>query len=160
MMDNVMNYTRFALVFLIFAAIFGLVAWAQNTEKEIEHTAVTLADLGVTTEQKAQIKILWELKRQKQIQAIETLRSLNRLARDTMASDAEIREALLKFRQKRSEQEQNIKASEDKLIKSLPPRAQLHLTILGVLDNGLTLRRSGGPSKREEGTQKVGDAPK
>ena len=72
----------YTLVFLIFATIFGFVAWGQKAEKRVEDGGLTLADLGVTEEQKGEIKALWELKRQKQVQALEDLRILNRLARD------------------------------------------------------------------------------
>ena len=153
-------YISLVLAFLIFTTIFGFVAWAQRTEKTTEDEGMTLADLGVTPEQKVQIKALWELKRQKQIQAIENLRSLNRLAKDTMASDDEIRETLKKLRQQRLKQEQKVKKSEEELIKSLPPRAQLHLTILGVLDNGLTPRRMGASPKKGKRDQKTSNSQK
>ena len=141
------NGARFALFLLIFTASVGVFAWAQKTEDAPEERGVTLADLGVTEAQKSQIKSLWELKRQRQMQAIENLRALNRLVKETTASDDEISEALITFRQMRTEQEEKIQKVEDELIKTLPPRAQLHLTILGVLENGLTHRFT--PSKGE-----------
>lgn len=147
------RYISLVLTFLIFATFFGVVTWAQRTENETENEGVTLAALGVTAEQKAQIKALWKLKRQRHIRAIENLRPLNRLAKDRMASDDEIRETLKKFRQHRLTQEQKVEKAEGHLIKSLSPRAQLHLIILGVLDNGLNPRRLGAVPKKEESTQ-------
>ena len=142
---------------LIFATFFGFVTWAQKTEEGTKKEGVTLEALGVTAEQKEQIKALWELKRQRHRQVIENLKPLNRLAKDNMASDEEVREVLKKFHQQRLAQEKKVKTAEDNLIKSLPPRAQLHLTILGVLDNGLTPRRFSNPPKRENITEKSSD---
>ena len=142
---------------LIFATFFGFVTWAQKMEDGTKREGVTLEALGVTAEQKEQIKALWELKRQRHRQAIENLKPLNRLAKDNMASDEEVREVLKKFHQQRLAQEKQVKTAEDNLIKSLPPRAQLHLTILGVLDNSLTPRRFSNPPKRENTTEKSSD---
>jgi hypothetical protein len=128
---------------LILMTICGLFAWAQQNRQEASDTAdLTLADLGVTEAQKEQLKALWELKRQKHIQAVAALKTLNRLAKDSIAPEKEIQEILENFRQNRQKQTQQIQAAEDELVKTLPPRAQLHLTILGVLDNGLAPRRA------------------
>ncbi|MCZ6677726.1 MAG: hypothetical protein O7E52_10795 [Candidatus Poribacteria bacterium] len=99
------------LVFLIFATIFGFVAWGHKAEKQAEDGGLTLAFLGVTEEQKGEIKALWELKRQKQVQALEDLRILNRLAREKVASEGDIRGVLEKWREKRAAQEQRIKVA-------------------------------------------------
>jgi hypothetical protein len=146
------KFYRFALASLVLAIIVGVVAWGQKKEESPEE-GITLADLGVTEEQKAQIKALWALKRRQQIQAIENLRILNRLSKDAMASDDEIQETLRDIRRKHSEFKQKIEASEARLIETLPPRAQLHLMILGVLDNGLTPRYL----KKEERTENNGE---
>ena len=116
----------------------GVIAWAQkngDTEK-----GITLADLGVTEAQKTQIEEMWELKRQKQIQALDAWKILNRLAKDSLAEEADIQEMLHQFRAKRKELQARIEETEDVLIQTLPTRAQLHLTLLGVLDNGLPPR--------------------
>ena len=147
-------YISFVFALLIFVTFFGLVTWAQKTENATKDEGVTLASLGVTAEQKAQIKALWALKRQTHLQAIDNLRPLNRLAKDKIASDDQVREVLEKFRQERIAQERKVEMAEENLIKSLPPRAQLHLTVLGVLDNGLMPRHRSTAPKREEGTQK------
>ena len=149
-------YINLALALLIFAVFFGFVTWAQKTEDGTKKEGVTLEALGVTAEQKERIKALWEFKRQSHRQAIENLKPLNRLAKDRMTSDEQVREILKKFHQQRLAQEQKIKIAEENLLKSLPPRAQLHLTILGVLDNGLPPRFSAAP-KKEDNTQKPSD---
>ena len=146
------RYTIPVFLLLILTASVGLLARAQKTEEAIEEKGTTLTDLGVTEEQKAQLKALWELKRQKQIQAVKNLRVLNRLAKDPMASEGAIKEILEKFRQERIEQEQKIKVEEDELIKTLPTRAQLHLTLLGVLENGLTPHRLDTSHPKNENT--------
>ena len=151
------NCISFVLALLIFAAFFGFVTWAQKTEEGTKKEGVTLEALGVTAEQKERIKALWEFKRQSHRQAIENLKPLNRLAKDRLTSDEEIREILKKFHQQRLAQEQKVKIAEENLIKSLPPRAQLHLTILGVLDNGLTPRHFSAAPKKEDNTQKSSD---
>ena len=149
-------YISLTLALLIFVIFFGFVTWAQKTEDGTKKEGVTLEALGVTAEQKAQIKALWELKRQRHRQAIENLKPLNRLAKDKMASADEVREVLKKFHQQRLAQERKVQIAEVNLIKSLPPHAQLHLTILGVLDNGLAPRFSVAP-KRESSIQKSND---
>ena len=131
-------------------ALVGMWAWAQKAEEATESRGVTLADLGVTAEQTEQIKALWELKRQKHIKAIENLRLLNQLVKDSVVSDDEIGETLKKLRQSLLDQEKKIKSTEEKLIEDLPYRAQLHLTILGVLENGLTPRRFGKTSSKDK----------
>ncbi|MDE0040640.1 MAG: hypothetical protein OXT74_01275 [Candidatus Poribacteria bacterium] len=123
----------------VFAIVFGLMAHAQKDNAAAEDN-VTLAKLGVTEAQKTQVKALWELKRQAHIQALNDLKILNRLARDKSASEDNIVETLRKLRQGRLTRKQEIQAAEEALIETLPVRAQLHLTILGVLDNGLTRR--------------------
>lgn len=112
----------------------GLIAWAQKEK------GTTLADLGVTEEQKTQIKAMWELKRQKQIQSTKALHTLNQLAKDSLVEDAEIQKTLAEMRAKRKETQRQIEQAEEALTQTLPPRAQLHLTLLGVLDNGLPRR--------------------
>lgn len=124
---------------LICIALCGVIAWAQKSSDEDEK-GITLADLGVTEAQQTELETLWKLKRQKQIQAIEDLKTLNRLAKDALAEEAEIQETLAKFRIKRKETQQQIGAIEEGLLKTLPVRAQLHLTLLGVLDNGIPPR--------------------
>ena len=146
-------YINLALALLIFATFFGFVTWAQKTEEGAKKEGVTLEALGVTAAQKERIKALWEFKRQTHRQAIENLKPLNRLAKDEMTSDEEVRETLKKFHQQRLTQEQKVKIAEENLLKSLPPRAQLHLTILGVIDNGLPPRFRAAP-KKEDNTQK------
>ena len=121
------------------AIAFGLMARAQKDDAATEDS-VTLAKLGVSETQKTQIKALWELKRQAHIQALNDLKILNRLARDKVASEEKIGEALRKLRQRRLTTKREIRLAEESLIETLPVRAQLHLTILGVLDNGLTRR--------------------
>ena len=132
------------------AVLVGMLAWAQKAEEPTESRGITLADLGVTTEQTDRIKALWELKRQKHIKAVENLRLLNRLAKDFVVSDDEIGETLKKLRQSLLDREKKIKSAEEKLIEELPYRAQLHLTILGVLENGLTPRRFGTTSPKDK----------
>ena len=122
-------------------ALFGVIAWAQKSSNESEK-GVTLADLGVTEVQQTEIKALWELKRQKQIRAVTDLKTLNRLVRDSLVEDTEIQETLDAFRGKRKEMQEGIDKIEDGLIQALPPRAQLHLTVLGVLDNGIPRKMS------------------
>ena len=130
-----------ALGILICVALFGVIAWAQKSNNEGEK-GVTLADLGVTEAQQNEIKALWELKRQKQIQAVANLKTLNRLVRDSLAEDTEIQETLDEFRMKRKEMQEGIDKIEEGLIQTLPSRAQLHLTVLGVLDNGIPRKMS------------------
>ena len=131
----------------VFAIVFGLMAQKDDAATE---NNVTLAQLGVTEAQKTQVKALWELKRQAHIQALSDLKILNRLARDKVAPEDKIGETLQNLRQGRLTQKQEIRTAEEALIETLPVRAQLHLTILGVLDNGLT-RRIGRGRTREGG---------
>lgn len=150
-------YISFLLVLLIFAVFFGFVTSAQKTEDGTKKEGVTLEALGVTAEQKERIKALWEFKRQSYRQAIENLRPLNRLAKDKMASDDQVQDVLKKFHQERIARERKVETAEESLIKSLPPRAQLHLTVLGVLDNGLMPRHLSTTPKKEDNTQKSSD---
>ena len=135
----------------ICVALFGVIAWAQKGNNESQK-GVTLRDLGVTEAQQTEIKALWELKRQKQIQAVADLKTLNRLVRDSLAEDTEIQETLDAFRVKRKEMQERIDEIEDGLIQTLPPRAQLHLTGLGVLENGIPrkMSKSQASKKTEE----------
>ena len=119
--------------------LFSIIAWAQKDE-ELVKEGITLTDLGVTTEQKTQIEGMWKLKRQKHIEAVKDLKTLNRLVKDSLIGDEEIRKTLEIFRLKRKELQKKIDKSETKLVEVLSPRAQLHLTVLGVLDNGLARR--------------------
>ena len=77
------------------------------------------------------------LKRQKEIQAVKDLKTLNRFAKDSLVTDAEIQETLDEFRAKRKETQAQIDKAEAALIEILPTQAQLHLTLLGILDNGV-----------------------
>ena len=124
---------------LICIAFCGVIASAQKGSNGSEK-GITLADLGVTEAQRTELETLWKLKRQKQIQAVEDLKTLNRLAKDTLAEDTEIQKTLIEFRTKRKEAGQKIEEIEAGLLKVLPIRAQLHLTLLGVLDNGIPPR--------------------
>ena len=119
--------------------IFSIIAWAQKDE-ELVKEGITLTDLGVTPELKTQIEAMWKLKRQKHLDAIKDLKTLNRLVKDSLIGDEEIRKTLEKFRNKRKELQKQIDKSETKLIEVLSPRAQLHLTVLGVFENGLARR--------------------
>lgn len=121
---------------LICVALFGVIAWAQKGENKNEQ-ARTWADLGVTPEHQTQLKALWELKRQREIQAVKDLKTLNRFAKDSLVADAEIQETLDEFRAKRKETQGKIDKAENALIEILPTQAQLHLTLLGILDNGV-----------------------
>ena len=135
---------------LICVALCGVIAWAQKGENA---QARTLADLGVTPEHQAQLKALWELKRQMEIQAVKDLKTLNRFAKDSLVTDAEIQETLDKFRAKRKETRARIDKTEEALIEILPTQAQLHLTLLGILDNGVPRKiTKSQTSKRSDGT--------
>ena len=116
-----------------------IIAWAQKDE-ELVKEGITLTDLGVTAEQKTQIETMWKLKRQKHLEAVKDLKTLNRLVKDSLIGDEEIRKTLEEFRNERKELQKQIDKAETTLIKVLSPRAQLHLTVLGVLDNGLPRR--------------------
>ena len=132
-------WIRRTLGILICIAFCGVIAWAQkNGDDNAE--GVTLADLGVTEAQRTELETLWKLKRQKQIQAVEDLKTLNRLAKDTLAEETEIQKTLIEFRTKRKAAQQKIEKIEEGLLQTLPIRAQLHLTLLGVLDNGIPPR--------------------
>ena len=137
-----------ALGTLLCVALFGVIAWAQKSSDE-RQKGVTLADLGVTEAQQTEIKALWELKRQKQIQAVANLKTLNRLVKDSLVEDAEIQETLEAFRVKRQKMQKRIEEVEEGLIQTLPPRAQLHLTVLGVLDNGIPRKMSRSQTGRK-----------
>jgi len=140
-----MNHVVFLIVL---ATLFGIMAQAQKSEDDAGGDHTTLADLGVTEAQELGIKALWELKRQNQIHALNDLKILNRLAKDSVTSEDEIRETLKELRQRRLAQEQQIQSVEQSLIESLSVRAQLHLTILGVLENGLARRVAGTTAQR------------
>ena len=133
---------------LMCIALFGVIAWAQKNNNE-NQKGVTLADLGVTEAQKTQIEALWELKRQKQIQAVTDLKTLNRLVKDSLATDAEIQEKLEAFRGKRKGLQEQIDEIEEELIQTLPARAQLHLTVLGVLNNGIPRKMTRSQSGKQ-----------
>ena len=139
---------QWAFGILVCVALFGMMAWAQKNSSE-NQKGVTLADLGVTEAQRAEIEALWELKRQKQIRAIADLKTLNRLVRDSLAGDAEIQERLDAFRAKRKAIQEQIDEAEDALIETLPPRAQLHLTVLGVLDNGIPRKMTRAQTRKK-----------
>ena len=134
---------------LAMLAACGVIAWAQKNSSTEKGT--TLADLGVTEAQKTQIKAMWELKRQKQIQATKAMHILNQLAKDSLVEDATIQKTLAQMRAKRKETQQQIEQAEEALTETLPPRAQLHLTLLCVLDNGLPRRIAPQqPKKKKE----------
>ena len=139
---------------LMCVALCGVIAWAQKSGDE-EKKGITLADLGVTAAQKVQLEALWDLKRQKDIQAINDLKTLNRLAKDSLVADAEIQETLDEFRAKRKETQERIEAREAELVQTLPTRAQLHLTLMGVLDNGIPRR-----TKKAQTNKNRGETPK
>ncbi len=140
--------SKSALGILICVALLGTIALAQKRNSERQQ-AVTLADLGVTAAQQAEIKALWELKRRKQIQAVDHLKTLNRLVRDSLAEDIQIQETLDKFRLERKEIQGRIDAMEEKLVQALPPRAELHLTVLGVLDNGIPRKMTTSRTRKQ-----------
>ena len=147
-------YGKHILAILIGIALCGVIAWAQKSSDE-NQKGITLVDLGVTEAQKVQLEELWDLKRQKDIQAINDLKTLNRLAKDSLVEDAEIQETLDKFRAKRKEMREQIGEREEELIQTLPTQAQLHLTLMGVLDNGIPRR-----TKKAQANQNTGDSPK
>ena len=152
---------RYALGILMCVALFGVIAWAQKSSDE-NQKGVTLADLGVTEAQQTEIKALWELKRQKQIQAVANLKTLNRLVKDSLVEDAEIQETLDAFRVKRQKMQKRIDEVEEGLVQTLPSRAQLHLTVLGVLDNGIPRKMSRSQTGRKTGENSTSppEAPK
>ncbi|RKU26937.1 hypothetical protein C6497_12905 [Candidatus Poribacteria bacterium] len=120
-------------------ALCSIFAWAQKNS-ETQQGRISLAEIGVTPEQKSQIDAMWKLKLQKHRQAVEDLKTLNRYVKDTLMSEKEIKETLEKVRSKRKEMQDKIDKAEETLIKHLSPRAQLHLTVFGILDNGLPRR--------------------
>ncbi len=132
-------------------------AWAQKNEETVKE-GITLADLGVTSEQKTQIDAMWKLKREKHIQAVKDLKTLNRFVKDSLISEKEIQETLKKNRTKRKEMQDKINKAEEALIEALSPRAQLHLTVLGILDNGLP-RRTMRTQADKAAAQKNSDVP-
>ncbi|MCE2413614.1 hypothetical protein J4G07_06375 [Candidatus Poribacteria bacterium] len=133
------SYGKQILAILICVALFGVIGWAQKNNAE-NKKGTTLEDLGVTEAQKSQLEELWNLKRQKDIQAINDLKTLNRLAKDSLVEDTEIQKTLDEFRAKRKEMQGRIEEIEEELVQILPTRAQLHLTLMGVLDNGIPRR--------------------
>ncbi|MXV83600.1 hypothetical protein F4Z98_09525 [Candidatus Poribacteria bacterium] len=138
--ESRISYGKHILAILICVALFGVIAWAQKNNNGENREGTTLGDLGVTEAQKAQLEELWDLKRQKDIQAINDLKTLNRLAKDSLVEDIEIQKTLDEFRAKRKEMEERIEEVEEELVQILPTRAQLHLTLMGVLDNGIPRR--------------------
>ena len=124
---------------LICVALCGVIGWAQKGENKNEQ-AKTWADLGVTAAHQTQLEALWELKRQKEIQAVKDLKTLNRFAKDSLVEDAKIQETLDAFRAKRKEAQEEIEKIEEALLQTLPTQAQLHLTLFGILDNGVPRR--------------------
>ena len=147
-------YGKQILAILIGIALCGVIAWAQKSSDE-NQKGITLVDLGVTEEQKVQLEGLWDLKRQKDIQAINDLKTLNRLAKDSLVDDAAIQETLDKFRAKRKEMRGQIEEIEEELIQALPTKAQLHLTLMGVLDNGIPRR-----TKKAQTNKNTDETPK
>lgn len=147
-------YGKHILAILVSVMLCGIVAWAQKSGDENKQ-GVTLVDLGVTEAQKIQLEKLWDLKRQKDIQAINDLKTLNRLAKDSLVEDTEIQETLDKFRTKRKEMRGQIEKIEEELVQTLPTQAQLHLTLMGVLDNGIQRRtRKAQTNKHTDGPPK------
>lgn len=134
------RYGKQVVAVLIGIVLCGVIAWGQKGEDTEAKEGTTLEDLGVTAAQKASLETLWDLKRKKDIQAIDDLKTLNRLAKDTLAADAEIQETLDAFRAKRQEMQKQIGDLEAELVQALPTRAQLHLTLMGVLENGVPRR--------------------
>ena len=139
---------------VLLCCVFAVAQKNEDTVKE----GITLADLGVTPKQKTQIDAMWKLKRQKHIQAVNDLKTLNRFVKDSLIGEKEIQETLKKYRTKRKEMQVQIDKAEEALIKTLSPRAQLHLTVLGILDNGLPRRTMKTQTDKEAG-QKNNDAP-
>lgn len=138
---------------VLFCCVF---ASAQKNEEKVK-AGISLADIGVTPEQTTQIDAMWKLKRQKHIQAVTDLKTLNRFVKDSLMNEKEIRQTLEKFRSERKEIQNQIDKAEEALILSLAPRAQLHLTVFGILDNGLPRRIQRTQEDKEEG-QKNSDA--
>ncbi|MCG9127819.1 hypothetical protein JT359_09500 [Candidatus Poribacteria bacterium] len=145
-------YSILILGCIVFCSIF---AWAQKNS-QTEKEKVSLAEIGVTPEQKTQIDAMWKLKLQKHRKAVKDLKTLNRYVKDTLISEKEIRETLEKFRRERVELQGQIDKAEETLIKSLTPRAQLHLTVFGILDNGLPRRTTKTQAGKETGQKNSG----
>ncbi len=135
---------------VVLCCMFAVAQKNEGTTKE----GITLADLGVTPEQKIQIEAMWKLKRQKHGQAVKDLKTLNRFVKDTLISEKEIEETLKKFRTKRKEMQNEIDKAEEALIETLSPHAQLHLTLLGILDNGLPHRTARTQTDKAAGQKK------
>lgn len=153
--ESHISYGKHILAILICVALFGVIAWAQKNNNGENREGTTLGDLGVTETQKAQLEELWNLKRQKDIQAINDLKTLNRLAKDSLVEDIEIQKTLDEFRAKRKEMQERIAEVEEELVQILPTRAQLHLTLMGVLDNGVPRR-----TKKTQTQKNTDTAPK
>lgn len=153
--ESRISYGKHILAILICVTLFGVIAWAQKNNNGENREGTTLGDLGVTEAQKAQLEELWDLKRQKDIQAINDLKTLNRLAKDSLVEDIEIQKTLDEFRAKRKEMEERIEEVEEELVQILPTRAQLHLTLMGVLDNGVPRR-----TKKTQTPKNADTAPK
>ena len=133
------SWTKHTVWILICAALCTLIASAQKSENKNEQ-ARTWADLGVTPTHQTQLEELWELKRQKEIQSVKDLKILNRFVKDSLVKDAEIQETLDAFRAKRKAAQEQIEKLEEELLQNLPTQAQLHLTLFGILDNGVPRR--------------------
>ena len=147
-------YGKQIVVILISVGLCGIIAWAQKSGDE-NKKGITLEDLGVTAAQKIQLENLWDLKRQKDIRAINDLKTLNRLAKDALVTETEIQDTLDAVRAKRKEIQGQIEERESELIQILPTRAQLHLTLMGVLDNGIPRRtKKAQPNKNTRETPK------
>ena len=130
------------LFLLIFMTIFGFLAWAQKSREEVpEDQGITLTDLGVTEAEKSELRLLWELKRQKQIQAIESLKKLNRLAKDPMTPIDETR--------LRGVQRKNVAAEETR--SRVTPVSDSDCTRLTVNDNPSTMNQTPSGSVRGSG---------
>ena len=150
--ESRISYGKHILAILICVALFGVIAWAQKNNNGENREGTTLGDLGVTDAQKAQLEELWDLKRQKDIQAINDLKTLNRLAKDSLVEDIEIQKTLDEFRTKRQEMQERIEEVEEELVQILPTRAQLHLTLMGVLDNGVPRRTKKAQTRKNTDT--------
>ena len=148
------SYGKQIVAILICVALCGVIALAQKSNND-NRKGTTLGDLGVTDAQKAQLEELWDLKRQKDIQAINDLKTLNRLVKDSLVKDTEIQKTLDEFRAKRKELQGRIEEIEEELVQILPTRAQLHLTLMGVLDNGIPRR-----TKKTQTNKNTDTAPK
>ena len=153
--ESHISYGKQILAVLICVALFGVIAWAQKNNNDENKKGITLGDLGVTDAQKTQLEELWNLKRQKDIRAINNLKTLNRLAKDSLVEDTEIQKTLDEFRAKRKEMQGRIAEIEEELVQILPTRAQLHLTLMGVLDNGIPRR-----TKKTQTNKTTDTAPK